>query len=122
MGKFVISDSDPFSPSAKRGVFGYDNSSSEGAQTSRESVNNNEVSSGESSPSNRGSSTSESTSCDAIAEPQGQAGGVEVAVVGRCGEAGAETSQRADVSRNEESSSSADLDFLSVRGFDGDVA
>lgn len=69
MGKFAVSDSNPSSPSMEREVFGYDNNSSEGAQTSYKSVNNNEVLSGESSPLNRGSSTGESTSSNETGAP-----------------------------------------------------
>ena len=98
MGKFVISNSDPSSPSAEREVFSYDNSSSKRAQISHESVNNNEMSSGESSPSNRGSSIGESTSSNGTRESQGRASRVKVAVAKGCREAEAETSRRADAS------------------------
>ena len=58
IGKFVISDSDPASPSEEREAFSYAGDRSDEAQSSHRSVNNNEVSSSDSSSFSEESSSS----------------------------------------------------------------
>ena len=101
MGKFVVSDSD------SNEVFSYARGGSEEAQSSHRSVNNSDVSS---SSSSNGLSGDEGTRAQ-----RGQAGGAMVEAAEVCDE-GSEAEQ------SEGGSDSAELDFLFVRGFGGEMA
>ena len=101
MGKFVVSDSD------SEEVFSYARGGSEEAQSSHRSVNNNDVSS---SSSPDGSFGDEGTRAQ-----RGQAGGAMV-------EAAKAREEGSEAEQSEGGSDSAELDFLSMRSFRGEMA